>query len=198
MKKKALTILLIILVILLIVFCSVKINKDNSKNNNETSRNFILGTNTTSKVNTHGENSGISVGVYENGNENFLFISIKIDKSISKEKQIESLISSISESIGYKIDLNSITMDDNKIKIDFAKTAAPFELQESYNSNASPKYFITNENFVAKTIFDSINKTLKSYFGNETEIYFSADSENINIDNELLTINIDSNSPYNN
>lgn len=199
MKKKILTIILIILVILLVVFCTLKISKNNSSNKNEnTSRNFILNSNTESKVNTHGENSGIYVGVNEKEKENFLFISIKINKKASKEEQVKSLISSISDSIGYKIDINSIEAVENKIKIDFANSAAPFELQNSYNSESTKKYMITNENFVAKTIFDSINKTLKSYFGEETEIYFSVNSENINIENTILTINIDMNKPYEN
>lgn len=197
MKKKFLIIILIILIILLsvlMIFRSKLFKKDHSKK--ETSGNFILDSNTSSKVNTSGENSGIYVGINDDDKENFIFISIKINKKDSKENQIESLISEISTSIGYKININNLEIDENKIKIDFDKAYAPFELEESYKQTDAQKYFIASSSAVAKTIFDSINKTLKSYFGADTEVYFSVNSENINISNNLMTINLDKNVAY--
>lgn len=197
MKKKFLIIILIILIILLsvlMIFRSKLFKKDHSKK--ETSGNFILDSNTSSKVNTSGENSGIYVGINDDDKENFIFISIKINKKDSKENQIESLISEISTSIGYKININNLEIDENKIKIDFDKAYAPFELEESYKQTDAQKYFIASSSAVAKTIFDSINKTLKSYFGADTEVYFSVNSENINISNDLMTINLDKNVAY--
>lgn len=195
MKKKILIIILFILLVFLII---LGIFRMKTPSNEETSKDSTLNQNTTSQVNTNGENSGIYVGVTDNSKENYLFLSIKIDKKSSKEEQISSLISEISTAIGYKIDINSIEVDGEKIKIDFAKTSAPFELENSYSSNDSQRYFITSKSVVAKTIFDSINKTLKSYFGSKTEVYFSADSENISIENEVLKINIDQNVSYQN
>ena len=198
MKKKILIIILLILIVVFFIVLGVKLfKKSPSTKQNETTRDFILDEEqSTSKVNTHGENAGIYVGVNELGKENFLFISIKIDKSASKEEQIRSLISSISSTIGYQIELNSVKVEDNKIKIDFSKDYAPFEVIESYNQSNSQLYYISSDNVVAKTIFDSINKTLKSYFGENTETYFSGNSENINIENDFLTITIDSSKPY--
>ena len=195
MKKKILIIILFILLVFLII---LGIFRMKTPSNEETSKDSTLNQNTTSQVNTNGENSGIYVGVTDNSKENYLFLSIKIDKKSSKEEQISSLISEISTAIGYKIDINSIEVDGEKIKIDFAKTSAPFELENSYSSNDSQRYFITSKSVVAKTIFDSINKTLKSYFGTKTEVYFSADSENISIENEVLKIDIDQNVSYQN
>jgi len=196
MKNKILLILFIILIITLVIIERIKFKKADPPTNQETSRNFILQTNTVSQVNSHGENSGIYVGVNENGNDNYLYISITINKKASQEEQIRSLISAISESTGYQIDLNSVKVADNRIDIDLAKTAAPFELEESYQYTDSQKYYITTDYAVAKTIFDSINKTLKSYFGSDTKVYLSADSENINIENEILKIHIDATKPY--
>ena len=197
MKKKILAIILFVLIVLLIIFMIIK-PKFYSKNNSnkKTSRNFILNSNTSTKVNTKGENSGIYVGITQDENENFIYFSIKIDKKTSKENQVNSLISEISSAIGYKIDINSIKVDDNKVKIDFAKTAAPFELKESYEQTDDQKYFVSSNSVVSKTIFDSIDKTLKSYFGADTEVYFSADNENINIENDIITMNIDKDVSY--
>lgn len=196
MKNKILFIIVIFLVTLLVILSNWKTNKNNSSNPNETSSNFILKSDTNSSVNTSGENSGVYVGLTDQDKDNYIFVSIKIDKKASPENQVKSLISEISDAINYKIDINSVEINDNKIKIDFAKTAAPFELQESRLNSENPKYIIQFDDVVGKTIFDSINKTLKSYFGEETEVYFSADSENINIQNETLTLNIDLSKPY--
>ena len=196
MKNKILFIIVIFLVTLLVILSNWKTNKNNSSNPNETSSNFILKSDTNSSVNTSGENSGVYVGLTDQDKDNYIFVSIKIDKKASPENQVKSLISEISNSIGFKIDINSIEINNNQIHIDFAKTAAPFELQESNKEDESQPYFVSSESSVPQTIFESINKTLKSYFGSETEVYFSADSENINITNEISTINIDKNIAY--
>ena len=124
MKKKGLIIILIIFIILLVVFFIVKpkLQKTNSDNENSNSSK----TNSYSNVNANGENSGIYVGVNEKSIseetiENFIYLSINIDKTASKENQIKALISEISSAIGYKIDLNNIETDGNKIKIDLSK-----------------------------------------------------------------------------
>ena len=187
MKNKFLIVILVFFILLLIFIINIKSSDKNNSENEVNTNN----TNTI-KINNNGENSGDYVGM----DDNFIFISIKINKNTSKENQVKSLITEISNSMGYKIDINSIEINENKIKIDFAKTSAPFELQESYNETDLQKYSVSSESIVPKTIFESINKTLKSYFGNETEVYFSADSENINIQNEALTINLDKNVAY--
>ena len=84
----------------------------------------------------------------------------------------------------------------SKIKVDFSKTAAPFEVEQSYTESENLKYSILLKESVAKILFDSINRTLKSYFGNTTEVYFSSDSQNINLENDVFKLNIDINKPY--
>ena len=197
MKNKILIVLFVVLVIILVTIVSMKSKKASSPTNQETSKNPISQANTVSSINSHGENTGIYVGVTESeGNENYLYISTNINKKASQEEQIRSLISAISESTGYQIDINSVNINDNRITIDLAKTAAPFELVESYQDTGSQKYYITADYVVAKTLFDSINKTLKSYFGSDTKVYLSADSQDIHIENEILKIDIDATKPY--
>ena len=182
MKKKILTIILAILLVFLIgtTIYKSKIFSKNNTSKNETNRDFMLNSN--SAVNYRGENSGIYVGTTEGeGKENYLFISIKINKSVSKEEQAKAL--------------ELLENNGNKIKVDFAKTSAPFVIKESV-LDIEPSFFIISDFSVPKTIFDSINRTFKSYFGSETETYFSADSENINIENDVLPISIDMTQPY--
>lgn len=55
-------------------------------------------------------------------------------------------------------------------------------------------YKIYGNSAVASTIFDSIYTSFKSYFGDEFEIYFSVNNQNINLSN--LGYEIDMNSAY--
>lgn len=195
MKNK---ILFIVLGILIIILCILLFFRNKESNSNEENLNTSSKTtNTVSVVNTHGENTGIYVGIdNKDGHDNFLLVSIKIDKSTSKEEQVKSLISSISNTTGYQIDINSIEIDGDSIKIDLAKTSAPFELEESYKYSETQQYFFFQDYTIEKTILDSINKTIKNYFGSNTKLYLSADSEDISIDNGTMQINIDSTKDY--
>ena len=206
MKNKSLIIILIVLVLIFLLIINIK--SDKQENINYMIVPLIDYLDIILKegnyINAHLSDIPIYYTILEGGNDktfksrkiSYLFISIKINKNDSKENQVKSLISEISNSIGFKIDINSIEINNNQIHIDFAKTAAPFELQESNKEDESQPYFVSSESSVPQTIFESINKTLKSYFGSETEVYFSADSENINITNEISTINIDKNIAY--
>ena len=81
-KRKILIAILAILIILLIAIILIRPNFKNKNDKNEnTSRNFILNENVAYKVNTNGENTLIYIGVNENGKENYLGVSLKIDKN---------------------------------------------------------------------------------------------------------------------
>ena len=161
MKKK---ILIIIFIILLIVLIALGIIRQTPKTNESSNSNDLANENENEsesvipddipQVNINGENSGIYVGLTDQGRDNYTFISIKIDKETSKEEQVKSLISEISSASGYKIDINSVEIDENKIKVDFAKTAAPFEVEQSYTESENLKYNILLKESVAKIIFD--------------------------------------------
>ncbi|MBR1540881.1 MAG: hypothetical protein IJ629_07070 [Clostridia bacterium] len=198
MKNKVLIIVFIILVIILAILGIVKFRKIQiEKEEEKTSRDFILDEkNIPSTVNTHGENAGIYVGTSNDGNDTYMFISIKLNKNVSKEEQTKSLIEAIGTATGYRIDINSINIDGNSIKIDLAKTGSPFANEDAYEYTDEVKYFIATDYTVSKTILDSINKTLKNYFGNDTKVYLSGDSENIHIENSILTIDVDASKVY--
>lgn len=198
MKNKILIIVFVVLLFILAIlgfikFRQIKVEKKEEK----TSRDFIMNeTAIPSEINTHGENAGIYVGSTTDGNDTYMYISIKLDKTVSKEEQIKSMITSIGESMGYRIDINSVTVDGNNIKIDLAKTGAPFANEESYEYTDKVHYFATADYTVSKTILDSINQTLKNYFGNDIKIFISSDNTDIHIENNVMTIDVNSNKPY--
>jgi len=135
----------------------------------------------------------ISIGQTENNIENYNYINEEIDKTLSKEEQIKTIINFIGTAIGYNIETNSIKIEGKNILIDFKNTSAPFETTESYIGNNEEKYQILQKNAISKIIFDSISKTLLNYFGNSPKIYFSVNNENISIND----IEIDKNLEYN-
>ena len=189
MKKKIIFFIVILLIIIqlsLIVYLLLNFKLKKNENNKNTESTPTE--NKVATINTNGENAGIFVGTYNN----FLLLSTIINKDKSNEEQAQELISAISDATGYKIEINSININSNTIKIDFSKNAAPFELENSYLNTGSEQYYISSDSIVAKTLFDSITKTLKSYFSTINEVYYSVDSENI----ELEDLKIDSTKPY--
>lgn len=189
MKRKILTIVLTILLITLIVLTILKPKLTNNNSKNETNRDFMLNDNP--KANSKGENTIIYVGVKDSeDSENFSLVTIKVNKELSKEDQAKTIVSKISDSLGYKIELNSLEINENTIKLDLSKTGAPFDFEASYLNDSS--IYFPSTKVLTKAVFDSIDRSFKSYFGEDTEVYFSADSENI----ELESISIDSSKPY--
>jgi preprotein translocase subunit SecG len=176
MKKKFILIL-IALVLIAIVIVSIVVNQSKSNENSNTVDNssktiYGLSSNEITDTNTNGENTGVYIGQ----NENYMFMTTKLDLKVSDEEKVQTLISTIGKYIGYNIDINSVSVQENQIAIDFNSDAAPFELDNSYIGQGSEMYQIYSSNGVSTVIFDSITETLKFHFGNETEVYFTVDN----------------------
>lgn len=199
-KLKILFVLLAILIITGIALIIIEIN--HSKTNTITepkNSNTIIGfsNNEPIKVNQNGENTVVAIGQTTDNIENYIYYSIIVEKTLSEEDQILELINSISKIIGYKININKITISNNEIHIDFSESAAPFETVSSYYGDGNEKYFINTESSLSKTIFDSINKTLLLYLGNNMQVFFSVNDENISINENSRQISINKNIDYN-
>lgn len=195
--KKLKPILIIILIIIIILSIFIFINKINSHqytNNTISKNNNISTTNETNKnqSNSHGENAVIYLGTHSQ----YEPMTIVLETPDSKEKFIENIISKISSLIGYTIKINSIEINDTNIHIDFSKEYAPFNIENNKLETDEAIYSLYGNANIVYTIFDSIAKTLLSYFGTEYNIYFSADSENINITYNNFSFKIDLNTPY--
>ena len=68
--------------------------------------------------------------------------------------------------------------------IDFNSNSAPFNTNDSYIGN---EQYTTNDD-LAFTIFDSIEKTLQEYFGQNLDVWFSLDSGSITINDVTIPI----------
>lgn len=128
--------------------------------------------------------------------DHFTNVNVTINDSDTKEGSVKALIQGISDAIGYTIEVNSVSVEGNNIKIDFSSSYAPQEYEASYFGFGSEAYHILSSNGVAKTIFDSINKTLKNQFGEDTNVYYSIDDNDILIDNITPIIQINKNEVY--
>jgi len=185
MKKNKIIFILIVLIIVanIIYFINLTSKKSFSNNNSVSNSDTDL-------INMAGENAGIYLG----SNTDFTYLSVKVNKTLSQEDQAKELIQKISKAISYKININSITFDSNKIYIDFLPSAAPFELGNSYMTTNEEVYFIYGEDGVAPVIFDSIAYTFKANFDPNAQIYYSVNGENISLTTPNLTL--DKNSEY--
>lgn len=191
--KKILFILLIIIIILLVVFLFPK--KENISPTNNITSNNIPSSNTNedkNKSNFNGENAVIYLGTHSQ----YEPMTVVLEMPDSKEKFIENIILKISSIIGYSIKINSVKLDGTNIYIDFSKEYAPFNIENSKLEADETLYSLYGTENIIYTIFDSIAKTLLSYFGTEYNVYFSADSENINISYKDFSFKISSTVPY--
>ena len=94
------------------------------------------------------------------------------------------LIEAIGDILGYRLIANDITDGKGGMTIDFNSNSAPFNTNDSYIGN---EQYTTNDD-LAFTIFDSIEKTLQEYFGQNLDVWFSLDSGSITINDVTIPI----------
>lgn len=194
--KKFLIPIIILILIIIVLFIIVKSKQTNSNiienSNNTSSINSENNIDDKYKSNFNGENAVIYLGTHSQ----YEPFTIILDKSLSNEELSKSIIYKISELISYKIELNNIEFKDKNIYIDFSKDYAPFNIEESFIQSENKLYSIYGKDNLVYTIFNSIYKSLTSYFGTDYNIYFSCDLQNINISIDDFNFSIDSNTPY--
>lgn len=192
--KKIIIPVLILLIIVTILFLNnqnrkTNNTKSNNINNSSTSSNEI---NDEYKSNFNGENAVIYLGTHAQ----YEPFTIVLDKNLSNEDLAKSIIKKISSITNYKIELNSLTISNKNIYIDFSKDYAPFNIENSRIDSENTLYSIYGNDNIVYTIFNSIYKSLITYFGNEYNIYFSTNSENININFDNFTFTVDASKPF--
>ena len=193
-KKIIIPILISLPIIILLLF----LNKKHITNNTNTMSNINKVTthsnknNNEYKSNFNGENAVIYLGTHSQ----YEPFTIILDKKLSNEDLAKDIIQKISSIIRYKIELNNLTISDKNIYIDLSQDYAPFNLENSYIESEETLYSIYGNDNIIYTIFNSIYKSLTSYFGTDYNIYFSCNSKNINISINDFNFSIDSSVPY--
>lgn len=161
---------------------------DNVDNSNEDS---IPVDNT--DVETTDKNSD-QIIVYVGMENNFKEFSFKMDENLSEQQQANSLINEIGRIIGYKLLVNDITKGKDGITINFNSNSAPFNTIDSYVGKE--EYTIADYSTIVYTIFDSINKTIKEYFGESYGIWFTLEDGEITITDVVPTLYLSFSEPY--
>ena len=98
------------------------------------------------------------------------------------ELNIRMLVETIGYMFSSNIQVNQIQIGEkNSIKIDLSSKKAPFQTDEYVDSDYK-KYFIEDKAELAKCLFDSIKETIKANFGQEKDVYYSVDGQDITIE----------------
>ncbi len=189
--KKFLTFIIILVLLALVVFLGFKLLDKNNENeiidntvNDE--QNNTLNNETNSNTNSQtGENQEYNTTIYIGTEDNFEEFNLNIDKSGSATYQASQILEAIGDILGYRLIANDITDGKGGMTIDFNSNSAPFNTNDSYIGNE--QYTTTNDN-LAFTIFDSIEKTLQEYFGQNLDVWFSLDSGSITINDVTIPI----------
>lgn len=192
--KKIIIFLIIIILIMTAVFLGynylTKIkntsNSDNTQieDNNDNSDNNI--------VNDEQLNTSIDAYntiLYIGMEDNFEEYKVNIDKSTDVMEQAKQIVEEIGKTIGYNIEVVDIVNGKGGITVNFSLNSAPFNL-DAYIGNG--KIEINDNKALVYTIFDSIQKTLKEYFGGNPDIWYVVEDQEITID----TINPELYLPY--
>ena len=197
--KKFLIFIIILILLALVVFLGFKLldndknvvenTIDNTANNIESNNNIDNETNNTNNVevnNETDENEEYNTTIYIGTENNFKEFKVNIDKNASVTSQASQILNSIGDILGYRLIANDIANGKGGMTVDFNSSSAPFNTNDSYIGNE--QYTTTDNQDLAFTIFDSIEKTLQEYFGQNLDVWFSLDSGSITIDNITIPI----------
>lgn len=191
--KKLLTFIIILVLLALVVFLGFKLLDKDINNENEIIDNTVNEEqNNTSNNETNSdtnsqteENQEYNTIIYIGTEDNFEEFNLDIDKSGSSTYQASQILEAIGDILGYRLIANDITDGKGGMTIDFNSNSAPFNTNDSYIGNE--QYTTTNDD-LAFTIFDSIEKTLQEYFGQNLDVWFSLDSGSITINDVTIPI----------
>lgn len=191
--KKFLTFIIILVLLALVVFLGFKLLDKDENNENEIIDNTVnKEQNNTSNNETNSdtnsqteENQEYNTTIYTGTEDNFEEFNLDIDKSGSSTYQASQILEAIGDILGYRLIANDITDGKGGMTIDFNSNSAPFNTNDSYIGNE--QYTTTNDD-LAFTIFDSIEKTLQEYFGQNLDVWFSLDSGSITINDVTIPI----------
>lgn len=190
--KKLLTFIIILVLLALVVFLGFKLLDKDINNENEIIDNTVNEEqNNTSNNETNSdtnsqteENQEYNTIIYIGTEDNFEEFNLNIDKSGSATYQASQILEAIGDILGYRLIANDITDGKGGMTIDFNSNSAPFNTNDSYIGN---EQYTTNDD-LAFTIFDSIEKTLQEYFGQNLDVWFSLDSGSITINDVTIPI----------
>lgn len=204
--KKVTVIVTILIFVALGLFLGYKYTKNAPTNSND-----IVAENNNEKVenvdNSNIENNEDSIPVVETTDkksdqiivyvgmeDNFKEFNFKMDDNLSEQQQANTLINEIGRIIGYKLLVNDIAKGKDGITINFNSNSAPFNTIDSYVGKE--EYTIADYSTIVYTIFDSIDKTLKEYFGASYGIWFTLEDGEITITDVVPTLYLPFSEPY--
>ena len=182
MKNVIITIIIMILIVAVVFFGYKYLSiKDNINNSNNTQSEDINNDNN-SFVNDEESNTSSdedNTTIYIGTENNFEEYKVNIDKNKDVMEQAKQIINEIGKAIGYNIEVIDIINGKEGITVNFSSNSAPFN-SDSYIGNGKTE--INDDKTLVYTIFDSIQKTLKEYFGGNPDIWYVVEDQEITID----------------
>lgn len=179
--KKIIIFLIIIILIMTAVFLGYNyltktkntINSDNTQIEDNSDNNIV----NDEKLNT--SNDEYNTILYIGMEDNFEEYKVNINKNTDVMEQAKQIVEEIGKTIGYNIEVVDIVNGKGGITVNFNSNSAPFNL-DAYIGNG--KIEINDNKVLVYTIFDSIQKTLKEYFGGNPDIWYVVEDQEIIID----------------
>ena len=189
--KKVTVLVTILIFVCLGLFLGYKYTKNAPTNSND-----IVAENNNDKVENvdKSDKKSDKIIVYVGMEDNFKEFEFKMADNLSEQQQANTLINEIGRIIGYKLLVNDIAKGKDGITINFNSNSAPFNTIDSYVGKE--EYTIADYSTIVYTIFDSIDKTLKEYFGASYGIWFTLEDGEITIKDVIPTLYLSFSEPY--
>lgn len=186
--KKFLVLFIVIILVVIAVFLGLNYLNDNDsmknvsdiESNNDENDNNINSSLSNNNANEE-ENNDVEYNstLYIGTENNFKEYGVDINKEADVMEQAKQIVEEIGAVLGYNIEVVDIVNGKGGITVNFSSNSAPFNM-DSYVGNG--KVEISDEKNLVYTIFDSIQKTLKEYFGGNPDIWYVVEDQEITID----------------
>ena len=186
--KKFLLLFIVIILVVIAVFLGLNYLNDNDsmknvsdiESNNDENDNNINSSLSNNNANEE-ENNDVEYNstLYIGTEDNFKEYGVDINKEADVVEQAKQIVEEIGAVLGYNIEVVDIVNGKGGITVNFSSNSAPFNM-DSYVGN--DKVEISDEKNLVYTIFDSIQKNLKEYFGGNPDIWYVVEDQEITID----------------
>lgn len=186
--KKFFVLFIVIILVVIAVFLGLNYLKNNDSmenvsdiesNNDENNNNINSGLSNNNANEEENNDVEYNSTLYIGTEDNFKEYGVDINKEADVVEQAKQIVEEIGAVLGYNIEVVDIVNGKGGITVNFSSNSAPFNM-DSYVGN--DKVEISDEKNLIYTIFDSIQKNLKEYFGGNPDIWYVVEDQEITID----------------
>lgn len=119
----------------------------------------------------------------------------RFNQNVNLNTLYQKLLQELTDYIGYDVTMNSISVSSEEVHIDFNEESDFFH-KEKYNAAMVQPVKYANYEDMAFGILDSVNTTIKKNQGEEVEVYYTQDGEQMKLPEITKEVEFVKDEPY--